>query len=562
MDWNDFAKRLTLELTRLPVRSFLIVQGSSGLPYVQAMRSDGALDAEAVASVFLPRPLSSRQERRLAALGWERPDDGDRQNWWHHIAVRERGGRSTTADLLEECAMLAGRMTGAFRDVYLVGSPLELVYQASRSGPDEGPLALPGLGIPLALPEEDEPAESADLESILASARERGDQDGYLGLIAKAVLYLPSPGDPGAADHQYATARFGDGTFVLAFTSTDAMARSLRGQAVNNRSASLADLARDWPDPNWQLAINPGLPSAAYLDASVLLHPLDAPRDGDAAPSSGHGQAPRPPGPASNGRGTHSGPPSGQGSHRSAPGGPQAKRGPHTPQHGAGSGGRLGAHASSTGVGSPAPGTDAPLSEQPSAPRDHIAPPPAQGAQPPVQGARAVESGRGAAAGLVVMQKVIRPEHVPHYLDGGYDLVAGYVHRLQDVREMNSPARLVRGLGLIYQGSPFSTGDEAIHVIRWPAVKPPLFRRPLGGIDEWSMGIIPGGWVIEKAPFPGSGYAPGDGPPVPEFKTDSQRLPHGARMYRLSRSGTETLLAVFDGDQRRWIGHPAAGGRA
>lgn len=45
MDWNDFAQRLTLELSRLPVTSFLIVQGPSGLPYVQAMRSEGALDA-------------------------------------------------------------------------------------------------------------------------------------------------------------------------------------------------------------------------------------------------------------------------------------------------------------------------------------------------------------------------------------------------------------------------------------------------------------------------------------------------------------------------------------
>ncbi len=71
MDWNDFAKRLTLELSRLPVKAFLIVQGPSGLPYAQAMRSEGVLDAEAVGSAFLPRPLAPRQERRLRALGWE-----------------------------------------------------------------------------------------------------------------------------------------------------------------------------------------------------------------------------------------------------------------------------------------------------------------------------------------------------------------------------------------------------------------------------------------------------------------------------------------------------------
>ncbi len=53
------------------------------------------------------------------------------------------------------------------------------------------------------------------------------------------------------------------------------------------------------------------------------------------------------------------------------------------------------------------------------------------------------------------------------------------------------------------------------------------------------MGIIPGGWVIERAPFPGSGYAPGDGPAIPEFKIESQRLPHGAELYRLDARGAE-----------------------
>lgn len=151
------------------------------------------------------------------------------------------------------------------------------------------------------------------------------------------------------------------------------------------------------------------------------------------------------------------------------------------------------------------------------------------------------------------MQKAVRPEHVQHYLEGGYDLVAGYVHRLQDVQELRSPAALIRALGLVYEGSPFAPADEQIFVIRWPAVKPALFRRPLGGIDEWSMGIIPDGWVIEKAPFPGSGYAPGDGPAIPEFKVESQRLPHGAEMYRLDAQGRESLVAGYDADLRRWL---------
>ncbi|WP_165976002.1 SseB family protein, partial [Actinomadura rubrisoli] len=300
MDWNDFARRLTLELSRLPIRSFLIVQGPSGLPYVQAMRSEGALDAEAVSSAFLPRPLAPRQERRLRALGWEPPDEEERQNWWDRFHLRERGSRAT-AEHLESCALLAGQMVSAFRDVYGIGSPLELVYQASRSGPDGGPLALPGLGIPLAIPEnEGRPSASSprsartarpsgsSLETALAEARERGDQQTYLELLARAVLYLPATGDPNATDHEYATAQFGAGTFVLAFTSPEAMDLSLRGQAVHHRQASLAELSRRWPHPEWQLAINPGLPSASYLDANALLEPVE-----DDRPTR-HAQATRP----------------------------------------------------------------------------------------------------------------------------------------------------------------------------------------------------------------------------------------------------------------------------
>ncbi|MEU4821095.1 SseB family protein [Actinomadura sp. NPDC023710] len=691
MDWNDFAKRLTLELSRLPVTSFLIVQGPSGLPYVQAMRSEGTLDAEAVGSAFLPRPLASRQERRLRALGWEPPDEEDRKNWWDRLTFRERGGRASS-ELLEACALLAGQMMGAFRDVYGIESPLELVYQASKAGPDGGPLALPGLGIALAVPEDERPARASarparpsgsTLEAALAEARERGDQHGYLELLARATLYLPSPGDPEGGDHQFATAQFGDGTFVLAFTSPEAMDRSLQGQAIHHRRASLAELSRRWPHPEWQLAVNPGLPSACYLDANALLEPEEPRTPTPPVPTDVHVAGPSTRRPASRGSASRTG---GRGAPR---GGRQAPRPPQRPEPArprteTPSAPSAPSHASTAPPdGPPAPGARAPAQRRPAPPPPPQAPPPPapapspprspevpvagqapatretpiprespvakepsvaretpvdpQGlparkpAVPPTpsretpsdphglpvapiygrreraradtgqprteprrpgtdtrkpsvpaaaakpspadtqtraertpsiveRGARAPSGARGVApqgpadaSQVVVMQKAVRPEHVQHYLEGGYDLVAGYVHRLQDVQELRSPGALIRALGLVYEGSPFAPADEQIFVIRWPAVKPALFRRPLGGIDEWSMGIIPGGWVIEKAPFPGSGYAPGDGPAIPEFKVQSQRLPHGAEMYRLDAQGRESLVAGYDADLRRWL---------
>jgi hypothetical protein len=151
-----------------------------------------------------------------------------------------------------------------------------------------------------------------------------------------------------------------------------------------------------------------------------------------------------------------------------------------------------------------------------------------------------------------VMQKVVPHPLVVHYLDGGYDRVAGYVHQARDVADLNTPERLVRGLGLTYEGSPFSVDDEAIHVIRWPVLKAALFKTPFGGIDEASMRSARDGWVIERPPFLGTGYAPGDGPPIPEFKIVSQRLPHGAQLFRIERSGEAAQVASFDADGRRW----------
>ncbi|MFB4317925.1 SseB family protein [Actinomadura sp. 21ATH] len=559
MDWNDFAKRLTIELMRLPVQAYLIVQDPSGLPYVQAMRTEEEIDAEAVSSAFLPRPLSPRQERRLTINGWERPDDADRRNWWYLTSMVDRSGRPA-ADAAERCAALAGRMVAAFRDVYGVRGPLDLVYQAGSTDEElAAPMDLPGLGLPRAVEEEDlgamgdaaetgaigDPAGAAGaaaagprpgdtptralaarLETALAAARERGDQEGYMAMLTRAVLYLPSPADTTFGDapgHQYATAVFGDETFVLAFTSPAAMDRSLRGQAVHHRQAYLAELGRNWPNPEWQLAINPGLPSAAYLDAAALFGPAgeEPPPDPEPAPE------PRPEVARQNGHAPGNGLPASTSKDipvvpKAAPPSPPAPPPPPVPPE-------------------PEP-TPEPEPEPQAAERPRPAPRPDR---PP--GHR-----------LTVMQKVVPPEQVAHYLKGGYDLVGGYVHRLRDVRDLDTPAALVRGLGLVYEGTPFQPGDEAIHVIRWPAIKPVLFRKPLGGIDEWSMSIIPGGWVIEKAPFPGSGYAPGEGPPIPEFKIVSQRLPHGAEMYRIRRSGREELVAGYDADRRQWLPSPGA----
>jgi len=67
------------------------------------------------------------------------------------------------------------------------------------------------------------------------------------------------------------------------------------------------------------------------------------------------------------------------------------------------------------------------------------------------------------------------------------------------------------------------------------------------------------GWVIERPPFRGNGFAPSEGRDViAEFKVDSVRLPHNSQVWRFDRDGHELLIAVLDADGPRWrqVGEP------
>lgn len=152
----------------------------------------------------------------------------------------------------------------------------------------------------------------------------------------------------------------------------------------------------------------------------------------------------------------------------------------------------------------------------------------------------------------VAMQKVIAPSQVSWYLERNYDRVCGFVHREQEVAHLRTPEKLVAGLGLRYEGSPFAPDANEIYVLRWPAYRPALYRIPYGGRTEAAMAAMEG-WVIERPPFRGNGFAPAETDDViAEFKVDSVRLPHGAQLWRLSASGQSQLVAILDADGPTW----------
>ncbi|MFI0351290.1 SseB family protein [Actinomadura sp. 9N407] len=153
-----------------------------------------------------------------------------------------------------------------------------------------------------------------------------------------------------------------------------------------------------------------------------------------------------------------------------------------------------------------------------------------------------------------IMQKVVAHHHVAWYLEQGYDRVGGFVHPTVDVAELQTPIQLYEALGLLYQDAPFQPGDEGVHVIRWPAYCPALYRIPFGGqTEEELVAWGDAGWVIERAPFHGSGFAPGSAGSIREYKVDSVRLPYGAEMYFLSLDGTERFVAMYDPDRLAWL---------
>ncbi|WP_233564995.1 SseB family protein [Micromonospora musae] len=152
----------------------------------------------------------------------------------------------------------------------------------------------------------------------------------------------------------------------------------------------------------------------------------------------------------------------------------------------------------------------------------------------------------------VMMQKAVAPSQVAYYLERGYDRVSGFVHRANELAHLNTPAQLHDALGLNYPESPFSRDAEEIYVLRWPAYRPSLYRIPYGGQNEAAMRAMEG-WVIERPPFRGNGFAPGESSDVvAEFKVDSARLPHGAQLWRVGADGSERVVAILDSDALRW----------
>jgi hypothetical protein len=305
-----------------------------------------------------------------------------------------------------------------------------------------------------------------DVERDLYDATGGHSTDHFLSTLLLASVLVPvahhsRPGSaPGESGFAFRTEPMDGETFLVVFTSKDRLAEHYT-EPTRTVSVRFYELIRNWPDPAWSFAVNPGsLIGAKYPGPQVIALASWAAEAGLGAEPSEHEE-------------------------------------------------------SSVPVPAPAPANDD-------------------------------------AQHATVMQKTVPPDQVDYYLERGYDRVAGFVHRATEVEHLRTPAELFAALGLTYDTSPHLADAKEAYVLRWPAYRPSLYRIPYGGQNEQALKAMDG-WVIERGPFRGNGFAPGEGRDViAEFKVDSVRLPHGAQLWRIDADGAEHMVAIFDNDGPQW----------
>ncbi len=308
-----------------------------------------------------------------------------------------------------------------------------------------------------------------EVERELQDAADTANTDVFLStlLLAKVLVPVANNSRPGSAPGESGFAFLPEDVdgerFLIVFTSKDRLFEHF-GEPTRTVEARFYELIRNWPDPSWSFAVNPGTPvGAKYPGAQIIA---------------------------------------------------------------------LANWATEAGLG--ADPMDNPATEI------LVAPVPAP------------EPASDEAQQATVMQKTISAELVDYYLERGYDRVAGFVHRASEVEHLRTPGELFGALGLFYETSPFPPDAKEAFVLRWPAYRPSLYRIPYGGQNEQALRAMDG-WVIERPPFRGNGFAPGEGRDViAEFKVDSVRLPHGAQLWNIDGEGNERMIAIFDADGPLW----------
>jgi hypothetical protein len=117
---------------------------------------------------------------------------------------------------------------------------------------------------------------ATDAEAAMFGALIEDDRRRYFQVLATAPLYLPifasdtAGGTGGGTGQQFLTWDLMGHTYLLVFTSVPALAAAVRGIAQGYATTSYAELRAKWPNPQWRLAVNPGLPIDAWVEIEAV----------------------------------------------------------------------------------------------------------------------------------------------------------------------------------------------------------------------------------------------------------------------------------------------------
>lgn len=115
-----------------------------------------------------------------------------------------------------------------------------------------------------------EPAST--FEAQLLEAHRAEDTATCLSLLRTTEFALPISAAAAAGEEppRWVTASREDRTWLIAYTSVESMAAGTAAEATNCRVTSLVELAAGWPDAEWGLAVNPGLPVQLLLESGTV----------------------------------------------------------------------------------------------------------------------------------------------------------------------------------------------------------------------------------------------------------------------------------------------------
>ncbi len=125
-----------------------------------------------------------------------------------------------------------------------------------------------------------------EAERRMADALARGDAVAYFQIVATAPLFLPAPAaaEGDGAPRQVATITVDGRRHLLAFASLQAAEVGMGGAVHSVVATSYRELVKNWPNPEWRLALDPGSPIGVLTEmATVMETALDDTAEPDVA---------------------------------------------------------------------------------------------------------------------------------------------------------------------------------------------------------------------------------------------------------------------------------------